>query len=210
MSHARLWIVGAAALLLIVLVGGKLLRPDHKQRNFEFMPDMAYSPAYASLTPNPNFPDGMTQRRPVAGTVAQGYPPLHYQATPADAARAGEELTNPFGAGDSLALSRGAVVYATFCQVCHGPTGAGDGIVARRGYPPPPSLTAEHARTIKDGQIFHILTYGQNNMPSYVSQVMRDDRWKVILYVRQLQQNAAPASAAPGTLPAPQASATAK
>jgi mono/diheme cytochrome c family protein len=36
--------------------------------------------------------------------------------------------------------------------------------------------------------MFHILTYGQKNMPSYASQVSEDDRWKAILYVRSLQR----------------------
>lgn len=35
--------------------------------------------------------------------------------------------------------------------------------------------------------MFHVLTYGQANMPSYASQVDREDRWRVIEYVRQLQ-----------------------
>ncbi|MBI3484584.1 MAG: cytochrome c, partial [Acidobacteria bacterium] len=60
---------------------------------------------------------------------------------------------------------------------------------------------------IKDGQIFHIVTYGQKNMASYATQVSRDDRWKVILYVRSLQKQAAEsakqAAAAP---PAPPSS----
>jgi mono/diheme cytochrome c family protein len=40
---------------------------------------------------------------------------------------------------------------------------------------------------MKDGQMFHILTYGQNNMPSYASQVSPEDRWSVITYVRSMQ-----------------------
>jgi mono/diheme cytochrome c family protein len=50
---------------------------------------------------------------------------------------------------------------------------------------------------MKDGQIFHILTYGQNNMPSYAGQISRDDRWKVIAYVRSLQAQRAPAGGQP-------------
>jgi mono/diheme cytochrome c family protein len=45
---------------------------------------------------------------------------------------------------------------------------------------------------IRDGQMFHILTYGQNNMPSYAAQIDRQDRWKVIAYVRTLQAAAKP------------------
>ena len=45
---------------------------------------------------------------------------------------------------------------------------------------------------MKDGQLFHILTYGQNNMPSYASQLSRDDRWNAIIHVRSLQRATAP------------------
>src|SRR5205823_12508017 len=84
---------------------------------------------------------------------------------------------------------------------CHGVGGAGNGPVAQRGYPPPPSLLAEHVLKMKDGQLFHVLTYGQNNMPSYASQLSREDRWNVILYVRSMQ-------AAVTTVPAPAATST--
>jgi mono/diheme cytochrome c family protein len=56
---------------------------------------------------------------------------------------------------------------------------------------------------MKDGQLFHVLTYGQNNMPFYASQLSREDRWNVILYVRTMQAAAAPAPA-----PAPAAPST--
>jgi hypothetical protein len=68
----------------------------------------------------------------------------------------------------------------------------------KRGYPPPPSLLADNARRIKDGQIFHIITYGQNNMPSYAAQVSVEDRWRAIVFVRSLQAQAP----APATAPA--------
>ena len=45
---------------------------------------------------------------------------------------------------------------------------------------------------MKDGQMFHVLSYGQNNMPSYASQLSRDDRWNVIVYLRSLQSAAIP------------------
>ena len=61
------------------------------------------------------------------------------------------------------------------------------GPVTQRGVPPPPSLLAPRAAQMKDGQLFHILTYGQNNMAAYGGQVSREDRWNVIAYVRSLQ-----------------------
>lgn len=163
-----------------------VLRVDPNERNVDFMPNMARSIPFDSFSANPNFADGMTLRRPVSGVVIRGFMPLHYAATPADAQRAGRELVNPYR--DAQSLARGALVYATYCEICHGLNGKGDGTVAQRGFPMPPSLLAPRARGLADGQIFHIVTFGQNNMPSYASQIEREDRWRAILYVRDIQR----------------------
>ncbi len=179
--------------LLIVIVVGLLslnwvLRANPNQRNFEFLPNMARSVPFDSFSSNPNFRDGMTLRQPVPGTVIRGQMPLHYTASTSDAERAGRELVNPFAAKDGAALARGAVIYATYCEICHGPAGKGDGTVAQRGFPAPPSLMAPNARGLADGRLFHIITYGQKNMPPYSAQIDRDDRWKAVLHVRSLQK----------------------
>ncbi len=113
--------------------------------------------------------------------------------------RAGEELQNPFPPLDAARRERGATVFANFCQACHGPLGQGNGPVALGGFPPPASLLADRAVQMKDGQMFHVLTYGQGNMPSCAAQLSVDDRWSVILYVRMLQGPYAPGSAATRT-----------
>jgi len=181
--------------MLIVSVGASwLLTLNPARPNFEFLPQMAHAPRYNAFSPNPNFQNGATLQRPEPGTVPRELMPLHYEATPQDALRAGEELQSPVAPENQRARDRGAVVFANYCAVCHGATGAGNGPVAQRGYPPPPSLLAEHAQKMKDGQLFHILSYGQNNMPSYASQLSREDRWSAILHVRTLQRAVAPAS----------------
>jgi mono/diheme cytochrome c family protein len=178
-------------LLLTVVVLNWLTGTDLGRPNQEFLPQMAHSPRYNTFSANPSFPDGQTQQPPVPGTIARGLMPLHYRATPEDALRAGEEFHSPLKADDIRAQQRGATVFANYCQVCHGPGGKGDGPAAQRGLPPPPSLLVEKALRLKDGQLFHILTYGQGNMASYAGQLSREDRWHVILHVRALQQQAA-------------------
>lgn len=167
----------------------------------EFFPNMAHSPRANAFAANDALPNGQTLQAPEPGTIARGQRPLHYAATPADAIRAGNELRSPVPPDDAHAIARGAIVFASFCQPCHGGGGRGDGPVTVRGVPPPPSLLAEHALGLADGQIFHILTFGQVNMASYASQVSREDRWNVIAYVRTLQA-AAPKTPPPGTTPA--------
>ncbi len=187
--------------LIVVVAANWLATPNPGRPNLEFLPQMAHSPRFNAFAPNPNFPDDSTLQAPEAGTIPRGCAPLHYAATPQDAVRAGEELRSPVGPDNRWARERGAFVFADFCQECHGAGGAGNGPVVQRGFPPPPSLLADHAHGLKDGQVFHILTYGQNNMPSYASQLSRQDRWYVIAYLRTLQ-----ATAAPGTATAAEAS----
>lgn len=164
-----------------------ILRTDPTAPNREFIPEMVRTARYNAFSPNGSFPDGKTLQPPAPGTLPRGYRLLHYQVSPAEAQRAAEELHNPLSGADAAAVARGAFVFANFCQACHGVSGRGDGPVGQRGFPAPPSLLAEHAVKMKDGQMFHVLAFGQNNMPSYASQLSPDDRWKVILFVRTLQ-----------------------
>lgn len=171
-----------------------MLRPQPAQTNREFIPEMVRTPRYNAYSANPNFADGKTLQTPVAGTIPRGFLPLHFSANPEDAVRAGDNLQSPVRLDDAQSISRGKAVFSNFCAPCHGATGKGDGLVVQRGYPAPPSLYADNARKIKDGQIFHILTYGQKNMPAYSSQLSQQDRWNVIAFVRSLQKQSAPVS----------------
>jgi len=101
---------------------------------------------------------------------------------------------------------RGSAVYGVFCVSCHGPSGAGDGAVAKRGFPPPPPLPTGKSVQMKDGQLFHLLSYGQGSMAPMAAQLSRDRRWDVINFVRSLQQGAAVrASTQPASADAPAA-----
>ena len=176
-------------LISIVIIGALnwIIRRDFSQPNLEFLPEMVRSVPYDSFAPNPNFPDGKTLQLPVPGTIPRGFLPLHYEATQQDAERAGEELQNPYSMQDTDALERGERVYRNFCLPCHGPIGRGDGPVILRGYPAPPPLISNRAIRMKDGQIFHIITYGQRNMSPHATQISPEDRWKAILHIRTLQ-----------------------
>jgi mono/diheme cytochrome c family protein len=173
------------------------LRRDVSRPNYLFAPaEMVHSIPFDSFASNPNYMDRKTIQLPIQGTVARGASLFDYEATEADALRAGEELSSPWNAagtdGDELlsAKDRGRKVYSTFCLPCHGAIGAGDGPVAMHGFPPPPPLGAEKSLKMSDGQMFHVLTYGQKNMPSYAAQIAAADRWKAILHVRSLQDSA--------------------
>lgn len=182
--------------IVVLALMAWFLRRDFTQPNYVFTPEMVFSIPYDSFSPNPNFKDGKTMQLPVAGTVSRDAPFFDYEATEADALRAGKELTQPWRElgidTDQLmaAKSRGQKVYSTFCLPCHGAVGNGDGPVAKSGFPPPPSLSLEHSLQMSDGQMFHVLTFGQKNMPGYAAQVSVEDRWKAILHVRSIQETA--------------------
>ncbi|OHB80382.1 MAG: hypothetical protein A2W31_02260 [Planctomycetes bacterium RBG_16_64_10] len=159
---------------------------DFARPNVEFLPTMRRSVPVDPQTALAGLPPA----RPIAGTIARGARPLNYQGTPEDAQRASKELTNPLQANDAVALERGRVVYLNFCTSCHGLGGEGDGPMAARGYPPPPPLSAEKARLLSDGEMFHVISYGRNNMPAHRNQLSQTDRWKVLLHIRARQRRA--------------------
>lgn len=178
----------AVVLLPIVAIGGvRALSRNTNARNFEWPTQMQYSPAYRSQTANPVLPLGMTAQPAVTGTVSRNFQPFHFGPEAAEAERAGRELQNPFSPTEEN-LARGQYVYSNYCAVCHGATGAGDGPMIPK-YPNPPSYQTQQSKALADGNLFHVITLGRNNMPSHAAQVSTDDRWKVILYIRKLQGN---------------------
>jgi hypothetical protein len=90
-----------AVVLVLVIALALSSRVDYSRPNFEILPDMKYTPAWTTYKANPVFTDGRTLQAPVSGTIARGQMPLHFEATKEDAARAGEELANPFGSDGS-------------------------------------------------------------------------------------------------------------
>ena len=178
-----LTLVPGIAILLLLEV---LLRPNPRERNYEFFSEMVYSVANETQSRSSILPGLTTQQPVVEGVVVRGQTPFHYGTGPEEAKRAGEDLANPF-VGDPDAQARGAELYRIFCAVCHGGDGGGRGPVVMRGMLPPPSMQGARALEMKDGEMFHVLTMGQGNMASYAAQLSADDRWKVILHVRALQ-----------------------
>ncbi|TQF10143.1 cytochrome c [Myxococcus llanfairpwllgwyngyllgogerychwyrndrobwllllantysiliogogogochensis] len=176
--------VGLAALGLAV--GG--CEQDETRPNFEYAPDMVASVPYDSFAPNPNTGDGKTLLTPAKGTVPRGHLPLHLLAGPDAAERAGSELRNPYPSSPEV-VARGQTAFLRYCSPCHGAGGLGDGPVTAR-FSMPPSLLAEHAVGLPDGRIFHIITHGQGLMPAHGSQVAPEDRWKLVHYLRTLQNPA--------------------
>ncbi|MCA8980777.1 MAG: cytochrome c [Planctomycetes bacterium] len=162
-----------------------LVAEDTEQRNYRFFPDMAVSGTHEAFDAAP----GGTAMLPlVPGVVVRGELPLRFGPGPDEAQRAGRELHSPLREPTAADYEAGARLYGIYCSVCHDPAGNGRGRVVERGFLPPPSLHAARALAMADGEMFHILTHGQGNMASYAGQLSRDERWRVVLHVRRLQE----------------------
>jgi mono/diheme cytochrome c family protein len=158
-----------------------------QRRGLEYMPDMARDPAYKAFAPNPATRDGLTLQAAVEGTISRGYHPFHYGTGEAEAIRAGVELRNPYAAAPA-ALRQGKALFETYCLICHGPEGKGDGPIAGK-IPTPPSYLSDRLLGFPPGRIFHVVTMGTSKMPSYAPQLTEDERWKIVAYVRQSLQH---------------------
>jgi mono/diheme cytochrome c family protein len=157
-----------------------------ERRAFEYMPDMARGPAYKAYAPNFITRDGLTLQQAVAGTIPRGSHPFHYGPGEEEAARAGRELQNPYHASPQT-LEEGKALFQTYCAVCHGVQGKGDGPISGK-IPPPPSYQSERLMQFPPGRIFHVITLGTGKMPSYASQLSFDERWKIVTYVHGVLQ----------------------
>lgn len=136
-------------------------------------------------TSNPNNPNEMNMREPVANTVPRnkkGYLPYRLEKDDLEAAAL---LENPLDSTESV-ISEGQVLFTRYCVHCHGEQGMGDGLVGNvfKG------VTAYNSRAVKDkpgGHIFHVITHGKGRMGAHGSQVSVEDRWKIVRYVQTLQ-----------------------
>jgi mono/diheme cytochrome c family protein len=84
-------------------------------------------------------------------------------------------------------IDRGQERFNIYCIVCHGPTGNGDGMVVRRGFPKPPTYHDDRLRNAPVGHFFDVITNGWGKMNSYSYQVPPADRWAIVAYIRALQ-----------------------
>lgn len=184
-----------------------------------YMPDMAYSRAYETYVPTDSaiFTADMAQAghkifyngMPAIGSVKRGE--LAPYTVPNDSngllnlSAAVKNPLPPLNKEDSLEAAR---LFNINCGVCHGAKAENNGPVAAKigGVK---SIVAT-SPTYSDGRIFHVLTYGQNNMGSYASQLSRKQRWMIVHYIRSLQPKAATAAEASVTATAKADTAKAK
>lgn len=135
---------------------------------------------------NPNNEYEQNVRVPVAGTVRRtSNNVLPYRLGKGDVALAAE-LTNPLPDTPEI-LAEGKRLYELYCDHCHGTNGKEPGKVGEV-FAGVPSYTAAAQKNLSEGHVFHVITHGIRRMGAHGSQISEEKRWKIVKYVKTLQQ----------------------
>ncbi|MBS1763783.1 MAG: cytochrome c [Bacteroidetes bacterium] len=179
-----------AGLLILASCG------DKQSPGLEYMPDMYRTPAVVAYAPSKVFKDSVSALPPVAGTIARGqYVDFNYPNTNEGYEAAGNELKNPFTPTPEL-IAYGKEEFTTYCAHCHGEKGDGNGWLKIKGDKfPVPSYFDDTHKDLAEGKMFFSITYGKNLMGSHASQLSPEDRWKIILFIKELQKEHAAGAA---------------
>ena len=165
-------------------------------RGYEYMPNMYRSPSLETYGKNHIFEDSLNARKPVKGTIARGYlKTFNYDETLEGYLLAGREAKNPLEKNEKNTKD-GEALYIMFCKHCHGPNGAGEGSITHPIYSAIPHYndnkqirrTGGPMSDLKAGHLYHAITYGLNAMGPHAAQLTETERWKIVLYVQELQQ----------------------
>jgi mono/diheme cytochrome c family protein len=155
--------------------------------------NMYDQPRYKPMRESALFPDGTSARSPVPGTLPASAGELAATTSGrlgADlvATRARDEAAkeNPYPITMAL-LRHGQERFDIYCAPCHSPLGDGDGMVARRGFPHPPSYHSDRLRKAPDRHFYDVMTHGYGIMRPYADRVPPEDRWAIVAYIRALQ-----------------------
>jgi len=167
--------------------------------------NMYEQPRDKALAPSTLWADGRSAREPVAGSivhsagiraattsgregtvvpeaaVAPALPSVAETDATADTDIAQRSTWTP------AVLARGRERFDIYCAPCHSVAGDGDGMIARRGFPHPPSFHIARLREAPDAHFYSVISDGYGAMYSYANRVPPDDRRAIIAYIRALQ-----------------------
>lgn len=166
----------------------------------EYAPGMYHPVAYEPLKQleengNSINPGGLDMREPAKGSIARGKMAYYTHIDKDSAEEAGRTLRNPLEVTEAN-LAEGKVLYTRICSHCHGEAGAGDGLVGQK-FKGVPNFQGGRYATLPQGHIYHVITNGRGRMMPHGSIVNPEERWKISLYVQQLQNGGQPALPGP-------------
>jgi mono/diheme cytochrome c family protein len=201
-SLPRPLVLGMVVLTVLALLpfglAAKARVSNSREPRIHIVPDMDFQPKFKADRKNPFFADQRASRAPIENSMPAGELPAE---APMMSGKAGGDFVASLPADieiDESLMARGRERFAIFCAPCHGLSGKGDGMVAKRaealaegGWVPPSNLHQQYIRSQPDGQLFNTITQGIRNMPAYGNQVPPKDCWAIVLYLRALQKSQA-------------------
>lgn len=182
------------SVVAVIIIGAASCSKDPNSPGYEYMPDMYRSPSVEAYVDYAH-PSVQSARVPASGTIPFSadkskaifnfpYPfpdsPIGYEQSAL--------LKNPIPYSTEV-MEQGKKLYGYFCTHCHGENGDGQGQIVLNG-----KLTGVPAynstlKTLPEGKMFHSITYGKNLMGSHAGQLNKEERWKIVHYVKFLQND---------------------
>jgi len=218
---------GAAAALAVFALGA-CGESEQSSRGLEYMPDMYESPSYDSQQAmQVVLKDGVAQPMPVmtpvtlaqgqvhhvpvmltqpVGTVSRDFLPYQFAATDF---LGPHDLRNPYAPTPDV-LRRGQRYYLISCAPCHGNDGNSDNGYVAKYFSGVLPLNTPNLSLLTDGDMYHLISVGRNRMPNYRAQLLPENRWAVVAYVRVLNRATLAVTDAEGALAAAAAELKAK
>ncbi len=196
--------------MAVVFIGCK----DKRNPGSIYMPDMAYSRGYETyatrdstiFTADPNnaghkiFYNNLSP----AGTVKRGE--LFQFNVPNDSnglINLSALVKNPLEPLIGKELEEAGRLFNINCAVCHGAKAEANGPLAPKIGGVKSIIGTSPGYS--DGRLFFVMEYGQNNMGSYASQLSREQRWRIVQYIRTLEPKVDATVAVATTAKAPKA-----
>ena len=183
--------------VLLVAISSVLISCGSKRSpGRAYMPDMYYSRALETYALRDSLAFTMDQNnkgwliyydaRPVAGTIKRGEQFPYTLPNDSIGYKMSAGIKNPFDSISAADMAESGRLFNINCAVCHGDKGKANGPMAGKvgGIV---DLTGPQYVALADGTIFHVMTYGKNNMGSYASQLDRKQRWMIVQYIRSLE-----------------------
>lgn len=147
--------------------------------------DMFQQPRYRGFEPSKFFPDGRSARPIPPGTFRYGE---QYAGDAVEQGSSGGAFvtTVPISVDEAL-LRRGHERFDIFCSPCHGRTGDGHGMIAKRGLIQPADLHSDRVRNAPPGYLYAVISNGYGAMAQFGTRVPVRDRWAIVAYIRALE-----------------------
>lgn len=178
----RLYSFAPVALATLALMG---CNGGPNKTNIEIIQNMMDQPSIKSQDWVPEDGEKGQMRMPPAHSVPQGFERYKYAGDPL----AAEKNSPPCEASSPETLKLGKTKYDTYCSMCHGVAGGGDGLVSKVMLVKPRNLLSADARSYSPGRILYAITEGRGVMRSYASQIPNPaDRCAIMYHVKELQK----------------------